>query len=228
MSVRQRDRVRAMLAEAGPPLDAQSVADALAIHVSTARFHLGNLVTEGAAETVALPPVGVGRPRVGYRIVHTPSIDDLTVLLIARMGSTPELREHLGAEAGREWAARHAVSPAAPGDLPAGTSAKVPNPVAIPDPVVVVETILTRLGFRISGVVSAFGRHRIELCGCPLQSIAVELPEVARGVVRGIVEQALMANRLTLGDSYQVSVLPDCREGACELALSLTRIPATA
>ncbi|NLG44968.1 hypothetical protein [Gordonia sp. (in: high G+C Gram-positive bacteria)] len=212
---RQRDRVRSLLAEADGPIDAQAVSAALGVHVTTARFHLNNLVDEGSAETVPLAPEGVGRPRVGYRIVVAPPIDELLLMLIAKMGSTPEVREHLAAEAGREWAARHGVAEADPQEM------------LVPDPVVIVETILTRLGFRITDVMSAFGRHEINLCGCPLQHIGDELPEVARGVVRGIVEQALAAGYQRLGGAYSVTVRPDGREGDCELHLSLERAKAS-
>jgi len=213
---RQRDRVRTLVAEAAEPIDAQAVASALGVHVTTARFHLNNLVSEGAAETVTMAPEGVGRPRVGYRMVVAPPIDELFLMLIARIGATPEVREHLAAEAGREWAARHAAE--------AVTVAEEPG---VPDPVVVVETILTRLGFRITDVMSAFGRHEIHLCGCPLQEISDELPEVARGVVRGIVEQSLAAALPLLGTAYTVTVAPDTAAGDCELQLGLTKVAAS-
>lgn len=211
---RQRDRVRSLVAEAESPIDAQTVAAALDVHVTTARFHLNNLVDEGAAVAVVLPPDGVGRPRVGYRVVIAPPIDDLLVMLIARLGDTPEAREKLAAEVGHAWAAKH---------LPAEVTEG-----ALPDPVVLAETILTRLGFRITGVVSAFGDHEITLCGCPLQTIEAELPEVARGVVRGILEEALVSGSAALSSSYAVAVRPDSASGACELRLSLARTSAHA
>ncbi|UQE74746.1 MULTISPECIES: hypothetical protein [unclassified Gordonia (in: high G+C Gram-positive bacteria)] len=206
---RQRDRVRSLVAEAQTPIDAQSIASALDIHVTTARFHLNNLVDEGAAVAVALPPDGVGRPRMGYRIVVAPPIDDLLIMLITRLGDTPEARERLAVEVGRGWAAKH---------LPAELSGPT-----LPDPVVIAETILTRLGFRITGVVSAFGDHEITLCGCPLQELEHELPEVARGVVRGILEEALAEGSAALQSSYAVLVRPDAAAGACELRLTLAR-----
>ncbi len=210
---RQRDRVRSLVTESAEPIDAQTVAAALDVHVTTARFHLNNLVEQGAVVAVTLPPDGVGRPRVGYKMVIAPPIDDLLVMLIARLGETPEAREQLAAEVGRAWAAKH-----------------LPNlePDAEPDPLVMAETILTRLGFRITGAVSAFGDHEIFLCGCPLQDLESELPEVARGVVRGILTEALAAGSETLAASYSVSVAPDGGKGACELRLNLARTSSAA
>ena len=211
MSPRQRDRVRSLVAEADYPIDAQTVATALNIHVTTARFHLNNMVDEGAVVTVALPPEGVGRPKVGYRLVVAPPIDDLLIMLITRTGESPEAREVLAADVGRAWAAEH---------LPQAD-------IDVPDPVVLAETILTRLGFRILGVMRVFGDHEITLCGCPLQDLERDLPEVARGLVRGILEAALAAGSDALPTNYAVTVRPD-PNGACELRLSLTQSAADA
>lgn len=226
-SPRQRDRVRTLVAEADAPIDAQTVASRLDIHVTTARFHLNNLVDEGSAVTVTLPPDGVGRPRVGYRVVVAPPIDDLTIMLIRRLGDTPEAREAIAREIGREWAAKHL--PMGSANEQSGPSSPEPRddePVDLPDPLVVAETILTRLGFRITGVLSAFGNHEITLGGCPLQELEAELPEVARGVVGGILEEALMASSPVLGSTFGVTVTPDPHAGACELHLYLSRKPA--
>ena len=215
MTPRQRDRVRSLVAEAAEPIDAHTIAEHLGVHVTTARFHLNNLVDEGAAVAVPLPPDGVGRPRIGYRVVVPPPIGDLVVMLIARTGETAEAREELAAEVGRAWAAKHLPS----GDLDEAAAA--------PDPVVLAETILTRLGFRITGVVSAFGEHEVTLCGCPLQDLADDLPEVACGVVRGILEAALDTGATDLNAHYGVRVRPDS-DGACELRLSLAELSSAA
>ncbi|GAA4745350.1 hypothetical protein [Gordonia alkaliphila] len=210
MSPRQRDRVRSLVADSEAPIDAQTVAAELSVHVTTARFHLNNLVEEGSAIAINLPPIGVGRPRVGYRLVVAPPVDDLMLMLVARLGETPEQREELAAEVGRAWAAKHLPSVAIDAEL-------------VPDPVVLAETILTRLGFRITDVVSAFGQHEITLCGCPLEKIEHELPEVARGVVRGLLETALTAGSPALAAQYAVAVRP-APGGKCELRLNLAQV----
>ena len=213
MSPRQRDRVRSLVTEAAEPIDAPTISELLNLHVTTVRFHLKNLVDEGAIVAVPLPPNGVGRPRLGYRVVMAPPIDELLVMMIAQAADTPEGREELAARAGSAWAAKHLP---APGPVPT-------TPTGLPDPVVLAETVLTRLGFKVTGVVSAFGDHEITLCGCPLQSLEKELPEVARGLVRGILTEALAAGSPALASSYAVGVRPDGQAGACELRLRLAR-----
>ncbi|NLG45208.1 hypothetical protein [Gordonia sp. (in: high G+C Gram-positive bacteria)] len=215
MPVRSRDRARALLADSAEGLDAHQVAEALDVHVTTARFHLNNLVDEGAAISETLRPDGVGRPRVLYRLVPAPPSDELLHLLLRQLGGTEAEREQLASLAGRAWAQSHA-GPAATFD-----------DGSVPDPVVVIETLLTRLGFRITDVVSAFGSHRVLLCSCPLQTIAARNPEIAHGVVRGAIAYALGQASQALDGAYAIDVSPD-PAGACELRLALTPVRARA
>ncbi|WP_341267937.1 hypothetical protein [Gordonia malaquae] len=205
ITAKPRERVRALLAEAADGLDAHEVGRALDVHVTTARFHLKNLVDEGTAVTVQLAPEGVGRPRVAYRIAPQPAADELGSLLLMQLGATAQQREDAAAVAGRDWARMHAAPPQA---LP-------------PDPVIAVEAALTRLGFRVTGALSQFGRHRVNVCSCPLKHLAGTVPEIARGVVRGAVEESLAAASPILDRTYAVHVEPDA-SGNCSLTLILT------
>lgn len=211
MPVRSRDRARALLAESSEGLDAHQVAQALDLHVTTARFHLNNLVDEGAAISETLRPGGVGRPRVLYRLVPGPPADELLHLLLRQLGGTEAEREQLASIAGRAWAQAHA-----------GPAAAVDHG-AVPDPVVVIETLLTRLGFRITDVVSAFGSHRMMLCSCPLQTIAARNPEIAHGVVRGAIAYALGQASQVFDGAYAIDVSPD-PAGACEMRIDLAQV----
>ena len=47
------------------------------------------------------------------------------------------------------------------------------------------------------------------------------LPEVARGVARGVIEQALAASSPALSSQYAVTVAPDPAGGDCEIVLRL-------
>ena len=206
MTTKQRDKVRALLAESTAPLTAGEISARLGLHVTTARFHLTNLVDDGLAETTPLPSEGVGRPRVGYLAIRPAPTAALLTHLLGQLGSTAAAREHAGAEAGRLWADEHA--PTDPrGDLP--------------DPVAVASGTLEQLGFRVSGVMSAFGTHELRLCSCPLKDIAATHPEVARGVARGVIEQALAASSPALSSQYAVVVAPDPAGGDCEIVLRL-------
>ncbi|MBM7368013.1 hypothetical protein [Gordonia hydrophobica] len=209
MPVRSRDRVRAIVAEATNGLDAHQVAEALDVHVTTARFHLNNLLDEGGIIAETLRPGGVGRPRVLYRTAPAPPAEELLFLLLRQLGGTAAKREATSAAAGRAWAQAHAQ----PTDDV--------DPTSVPDPVTIVAATLTSLGFRVTETVSAFGSHRVSLCSCPLQSIAARNPEIAHGVVRGAVEYALEAASPILDGSYAVDVSPDSG-GDCELVLNLS------
>ncbi|WP_026919094.1 hypothetical protein [Gordonia shandongensis] len=212
MTVRPRDRVRELLAQHPDGLDAHDVAGTLGVHVTTARFHLNNLVGEGAAVTESSAPDGVGRPRVIYRVMPSPPSDELLRLLLAELGTDETVREAAGARAGRLWARAHLPPRSVP-------------PPDVPDAVVSVETILTRLGFRITAVTSAFGDHTITVCSCPLRAFAASNPAVVRGVLRGAVEQALTSSSAALADAYRVHAKPDA-DGDCELQLTLTAVGA--
>lgn len=212
MPVRSRDRARALLADAPDGLDAHQVAAALDVHVTTARFHLNNLVDEGSAVSDTLRPGGVGRPRVRYRSVPAPPADELLHLLLRQLGGTEAERERSAALAGRAWARTRQLHPAPVEPCTA---------VSLPDPVTAVAAALTDLGFQVTDAVSAFGEHRLRVCSCPLRSIAARNPEIAHGVVRGAVDHTLEQASPLLGDSYAVDVSPH-PDGDCELVLNLT------
>ncbi|KXO98498.1 helix-turn-helix transcriptional regulator [Tsukamurella pseudospumae] len=187
------------------PMTATEVADALDVHVSTARFHLTKLVESGLVETAPDKRRTVGRPRVTYAARPQAPTGELLGLLLAQLGPTPELRERAAADAGRLWAASRAV--VAPSD-------------GLPDPTAVAGAILRALGFEIESTTSAFGTHTLQICACPLQSLASGSPEVARGVVRGAVEQALAIASPSLGSQYVVRVQPD-PHGDCAIGVRL-------
>lgn len=204
----QRGKVFDFLTQADSPRDAREVAAALDIHVTTARFHLNNLLADGRILSAPIRSSGAGRPRVGYSIAPTPPVDDLLGLLLTRLGATEQVREHVAAEAGRLWAARHGSDHA---------------DVDLPDPVIVATDLLGHLGFQVSSSMSAFGTHELLICSCPLRDIAAAHPEVARGVVRGAIEQALATSSPALASQYTVTTTPDPSGGDCEIRLTLSR-----
>ncbi|QRY62850.1 hypothetical protein JVX90_00840 [Gordonia sp. PDNC005] len=200
-----RDRVRDLLAESESGLDAHEVARALDIHSTTARFHLINLVTDGDAVTVQLPPEGVGRPRVAYRIAPPAAAARLTQLLLMRLGDTPAARENAASDVGREWARQLGPAPQ----------------TSLPDPVIAVESTLTRLGVDVRSVTSELGRHLLTVCACELNDLAPGLPEVARGALRGAVDEALQGATDLLISDVTASVEPD-PDSDCTLIVVLS------
>lgn len=203
-----RAAVLAALRTADGPLDAAAVAQRLQVHVTTARFHLNNLMRSGEAATVPLPSVSVGRPRLGYVAVPAAPTDELVSLLLSQLGPTAHSREQRAAEAGHLWAARHPAPP---------------PPTPLPDPVTVVADALTGLGFQIRSSTSAFGSHEITICSCPLKEFATDHPEIARGIARGVIEEALATASATLGSQYAVTVRPDVAGGNCGVTVTLAQ-----
>ncbi|MCF8588584.1 hypothetical protein [Gordonia liuliyuniae] len=194
---RQRDRVREVLEGSDVGLDATEVGAALGVHVTSARFHLNNLVTDGVAVTEQLAPEGVGRPRLAYRIAPPAAADSLNDLLLMQLGTTARAREDAAAAGGREWVRRHASQSAQ---------------TALPDPVIAVQAALGDLGLRITDVASDLHAHHVTICSCPLADITGALPEIARGTVRGVAEEALDAIAETFGVGYlvQATTVDDC------------------
>ncbi|GAB17534.1 hypothetical protein GOEFS_035_00660 [Gordonia effusa NBRC 100432] len=201
-----RDATLQILRSATEPIDAGAVADLLGVHLTTARFHLNNLIKTGDVTTTALPSASVGRPRLGYLAAATAPTGELLSLLLGQLGATAGAREQRAAEAGHLWAAQHPAPP---------------PPTPVPDPVTVVADALAGLGFQVRSTTSAFGSHELQICSCPLKELGADYPEIAHGVARGAIEEALAAASATLGSQYAVTVRPDLSGGNCEITVRL-------
>ncbi|RDI55301.1 helix-turn-helix transcriptional regulator [Nocardia mexicana] len=204
---RQRDRVLALVRDSLEPLDAPVIAEALGIHITTARFHLNTLIDEGLVEGTWLPSATVGRPRKGYVVVGADPTAPLLDALLAQLGDTDADRRAKAAAAGRVWA-----------DTLTGIGARGDD---LPDPVTVVAATLTRLGFQVSSTVSSFGTHEIQVCNCPLRRIARNAPEIVIGIQQGLIERVLERYSPALASQYGVEVRPDT-SGDCGVTLRLT------
>nr|WP_246372545.1 hypothetical protein [Gordonia humi] len=188
-------------------LDATEVAEALGLHVTSARFHLNNLVASGDAVTEQLAPEGVGRPRVAYSVAPPAASDSLGHLLLMQLGTTATAREDSAATAGRAWSRRHGAAS---------------SQTALPDPVIAVQSALSDLGMAVTDIESDLESHRITVCSCPLPDLVGSLPEVARGTVRGVAEEALAGIAETFGIGHLVqATTPD----DCSVTLRLTERP---
>ncbi|MBO2462529.1 helix-turn-helix transcriptional regulator [Actinomadura violacea] len=105
----RRGEVLDALRGAGAPLGVADVAERLAVHPNTARFHLDALVADGAAERTLERPSGPGRPRTVY--TARPGMDRggsrgyrlLAQILLSRLAAAgPDARRE-AESAGREW-----------------------------------------------------------------------------------------------------------------------------
>ncbi len=181
-----RRRLLAHLESAGTPLDVHELAEEVGLHPSTVRFHLETLLSADLVERVestsATRRDTVGRPRAAYAAVTSrstvPGYEDLSRLLSAGLGETPEVRERRAERVGAAWAGEVTVAPEE-------------TPVTVAVAAERTTTLLADLGFRPS-VVEHTGRVvRIALHGCPFRAVARERPEVCslhRGLLTGSLE----------------------------------------
>lgn len=210
---RQRDHVLATVEAAAEPVDATHVAAALDIHVSTARFHLNNLIDTGMVKAVALPATSVGRPRTGYApTVAMPDVR-LIALLVENLGADRAQRTAAAVDIGRRWAE----------PITDGPILHAPR-CGLADPVPVAEALLSRLGFVVRSATSAFGEHELAICSCPLRDITRADPAVSRAIVEGALQESLDALPALIG-RYAATAAPDPAGIDCTILLRLTPAP---
>ncbi|WP_245905953.1 helix-turn-helix domain-containing protein [Mycolicibacterium palauense] len=202
----QRQRVLDLVRTAAGPVDVQHIADTLQIHVSTARFHLGTLATQGRVRrSQDVRGGGAGRPRRTYEIAPRLDYADIVALFATHLGGTAPERADKALRIGADLAHRvHLARPRAEnsvGDLVVST--------------------LSELGFEVRSVLSSFGEITVEICSCPLAEIAVTAPEVVRGIQQGLIQEVLDLNADAVGGRYLATVAPDPGGGSCEVSLTL-------
>jgi predicted ArsR family transcriptional regulator len=173
-----RRRVLDALAQAVAPLDAATVADLLHLHVTTARFHLDQLVTAGLAHRRLGTERRRGRPRVLYAFAGAARDDDSREQLIDVLAATLADQRDSVREAelaGRRWAEQVDTA-----------NASSPEDGMI--------AAFERLGFEPERQAARpTGDRVIELRACPFRAAAREHPEVVCSVHRGLIE-GLMQN----------------------------------
>lgn len=165
----RRRQVLDTLRESTAPLDAATVAARLALHVTTARFHLDQLVAAGIAQRRTGAERRRGRPRMLYSPAGPVRDEDSREQLIRVLADALASQDdHAAAavRAGRRWAA----------DLDPIGDATVTSLVAV----------LNRLGFDPEPQDS-----EILLRSCPFRDAAREHPDVVCAAHRGLVEQLL-------------------------------------
>lgn len=206
MTGQQRRNVMGLLRTVRRPVDAQHVADALQIHVTTARFHLTALVNQGYLRRGGgIPAGGAGRPRLTYELAPSLDYGEIVALFAAHLGGTPNERKRRALRIGADLAHRTGLI-------------RRRDQISVGD--LVVET-LDQLGFEIRSVLSAFGEVHVQICTCPLAEIAASAPEVVCGIQQGLIQEIVDLHSEALGGNYQVAVTPDCAAGSCEVNLLL-------
>ncbi|MGE2731728.1 helix-turn-helix transcriptional regulator [Mycolicibacterium vaccae] len=205
----QRQRVLTLLRQSDAPLDGHAVADALGVHITTARFHLTALEERGLIRrSVRRHAQGAGRPRVTYEMAPRLDYSDIVALFARHLGGSAEERETRSLRVGADLAHRVHLA------RPRGESSVADLVVAV----------LDELGFQVSSVLNTFGEVTIEICTCPLADIASTAPEVVRGIQQGLIQEVIDINAEALGRNHQVQVSPDPRGGACQVSLLVTPV----
>lgn len=203
---RQRDHVLVTIEAADGPVDASHVAEVLDLHVSTARFHLNKLINDGLVVAVPLPSTSVGRPRTGYSTSLPKPELRLIGLLVESLGDDEESRRAAAVEIGRRWAAptldHHQDSAAA-------------------DPVQVIESTLTKLGFEVQSTSMVADVLNISICSCTLHDVTRTDPAVSYSIIEGVLDQVLAVTHPAPA-GFTTSVLSDFGGTSCVIMVRLT------
>ena len=168
-----RRSVLEFLAAASEPLDAAAVADRMNLHVTTARFHLDQLLTAGLIEREPVRSGQRGRPRIRFTAVTADRADTRDQLGHALAGVLAEDDDGGRARAiraGEKW------SEAFTGGLAASTGAG-------PAPLV---ELLDQLEFAPQ---LDEARQSIALTACPFREAARENPGVVCAVHLGLIQR---------------------------------------
>lgn len=193
-------------ARAGGMTAAQLAAE-IGLHVTTVRFHLGQLDRAGLVTSHFTTVFGVGRPRKIYAAAPSRAEPDggashlmlLAGLLTASFGAdlTP-------VQAGQRWAREHVDNQdGGPATTPGDWLAKLGRLV----------DVLRRWGYTPDLTTADGGRScRIDLVDCPFMELARASQEVVCGIHRGLLTGAL--NRLG-EDRAEVRLVPFVGPNLC-------------
>jgi predicted ArsR family transcriptional regulator len=179
----RRHDVLAVLRSAATPLSITEIAEQLAIHPNTARFHLDALVKSGRAECVEIDHTKPGRPPLMFRAVA--GMDPagprdyrmLAGILADVIARQPE-PAGAAAAAGRAWAGHPEGAPGAPDERQA---------------IERLTDLLTDLGFAPEKRSGATDVSEIGLRSCPFLELARIHRDVVCPVHLGLMQGAMAA-----------------------------------
>jgi len=179
LAVTSRRRLLEMLQSANEPLDAAQLAEAVGLHVTTARFHPKVLEQAGLVSRTGERAGRPGRPRQLYSAVAAREASEghrlLAGVLAGILAANPGFGPPAAEMAGRRWAEDQ---------MPAGTGLSADEGVRR------VGELFDRLGFAPRLVEDGPVRH-LELDACPFRDTARAFPQVVCSVHRGLLRGAL-------------------------------------
>lgn len=180
LAVSSRRRLLEVLRASPEPLDAEQLASAVDLHVTTARHHLGTLERAGLVEHTAERAGRPGRPRLLYSATPDIAADGYRALahvLAAELEHDPDAGRRRAERAGRRWAGQFATEGGDGGAPEAAVHA--------------VTTLFDRLGFA-PRLEEAGPWQRLLLDACPFRDIARAHPGIVctmhLGLLRGVLD----------------------------------------
>jgi predicted ArsR family transcriptional regulator len=177
----RRTDVLAQLRQAGRPLSVAEVAEAMGVHVNTARFHLDGLVDEGLAERTSEPRDTRGRPRILYTsegAAPGPRSYELLAEMLTGLVSTLEEDGSATVKLGKMWG-RHLIERPAPSER-----------VDANEALVRLEGLLEKVGFQPEVCPSGEGVE-VRLRHCPFREVAQKHTDVVCAIHLGLMQGAL-------------------------------------
>lgn len=171
-----------LLRQTDRPLSVAEVAEAMDLHVNTARFHLDGLVRDSLASRASEPRSTPGRPRILYtsqgRSPGPRSYELLAEMLTGFVSSLDETGP-AAVELGRAWG-RHLVESAAPSETLEPAEA-----------VVRLNRLLDAVGFQPEAPCPTERGTEILLHHCPFQEVAQKHTDIVCAIHLGLIQGAL-------------------------------------
>lgn len=207
LSVTSRRRLLEVLQSAGEPMDIAALAEAVDLHVTTARVHLQVLQDAALVDRAVERSGRMGRPRQLYVAAEASHGHEghrqLATLLAGALSTDPIVAASLAEEAGRQWA--EDVVP-------------VREELSWEEASDRLSELFQQLGFAPRAVDGDGCRH-LELDGCPFRELARAHPDVVCTVHRGLQRGAL--ERLGSPAAAQARLRPFVEADLC-----ITDLPA--
>jgi predicted ArsR family transcriptional regulator len=177
----RRTDVLALLRQTDRPLSVAEVAEAMDVHVNTARFHLDGLVEDGLAERATESRDTRGRPRILYTSEGAspgPRSYEFLAEMLTGLISTLGDADSATVELGKRWG-RHLIERPAPSEH-----------VDAAEAVVRLESLLEKVGFQPE--VGPSGENvEVRLRHCPFREVAEKHTDVVCAIHLGLMQGAL-------------------------------------
>lgn len=177
----RRAEVLALLRQAEQPLSVAEVAEAMDLHVNTARFHLDGLVDDALADRTTEPRRTQGRPRILYSSDGPspgPRSYELLAEMLTGLVSSLDAAGPATVELGKAWG-RHLVERPAPSEA-----------VDAQEAVARLNRLLDAVGFQSETRHTDEGAE-VLLRHCPFREVAQKHSDIVCAIHLGLMQGAL-------------------------------------